>query len=227
MILFIDSTQPQLRLMVSDKNNTAAELYLRVPRSRYSEIILPNIDNLLHKLEASVKGLKAVSVNLGPGSFTGTRIGVSIAKSLAGGLKIPLIGVNTMELLTFPILMNFHERFFISVLDAKRGEIFTSVYDKEEEKWVQEPELWSPENFSERLKEFKNGVIFGSGAAQYKELEGVRFICRNESLISRETVPFIYEKFGKSEFVKPGEAEPLYIRKSDAELTKKKESSFT
>lgn len=77
--------------------------------------------------------IEAVAVSLGPGSYTGLRIGLSEAKGLAYGLNIPLIGIDTLEIMTTAVMFSNvdidSETLFIPMLDARRMEVYTAVYD--------------------------------------------------------------------------------------------------
>mgnify|MGYP000762367038 CR=1 FL=1 len=84
--------------------------------------------------EASDKNLKidAVSVSIGPGSYTGLRIGLSEAKGLAYALDVPLIGISTLEIMTVAVMFSdfFDEDvMFAPMIDARRMEVYTAVYD--------------------------------------------------------------------------------------------------
>ena len=74
----------------------------------------------------------AVAVSIGPGSYTGLRIGLSEAKGLCFGLDIPLIGVNTLKLLSVAVMFSKNigpDDYFVPMIDARRMEVFTAVYD--------------------------------------------------------------------------------------------------
>lgn len=109
----------------------------------------------------------AVAVSLGPGSYTGLRIGLSEAKGLAYALKIPLIGVDTLELLAVAAMFGpFAEpdALFVPMVDARRMEVFTGVYD-----WSLNhvskpgPMILEPDSFSELLRDHRL-MMMGSGA---------------------------------------------------------------
>ena len=76
--------------------------------------------------------IDAVAVSLGPGSYTGLRIGLSEAKGLCFGLNVPLIGINTLKLLTVEVMFRHffeEEIYFAPMIDARRKEVYTAVYD--------------------------------------------------------------------------------------------------
>lgn len=119
--------------------------------------------------EARRLGLKleAVAVSMGPGSYTGLRIGLSEAKGLAYALKVPLIGVDTLQLLSVQAMFGPEaddEALFAPMVDARRMDVFTGVYD-----WALNPVIepgaviLEPDTWAELLASHKI-MIFGSGS---------------------------------------------------------------
>lgn len=101
------------------------ELLLHRPRS-HSEGLLTSVDTLLEAASLRTDELGAVAVSIGPGSFTGLRIGVAAAKGLAFSLGLPLFGVPTLEIMAAnasPGLKNV-----CVVIDARRGEVFSALF---------------------------------------------------------------------------------------------------
>ena len=84
-----------------------------------SKELLPKIDKLLSQQKIKPNKLKGVVVNIGPGSFTGLRVGVTVANGFGYGLKIPVVGISEFE-----AIKTFYPKIDIIVLDAKRGELF-------------------------------------------------------------------------------------------------------
>jgi tRNA threonylcarbamoyladenosine biosynthesis protein TsaB len=118
--------------------------------------------------------LDAVSVSSGPGSYTGLRIGVSTAKGLCYGRGLKLIGVQTLELLCVPILLEHEEiredSLLCPMLDARRMEVYTALYDRALRP-VREvaPLIVDANSFQKELEEHPV-VFFGNGAAKCKDV---------------------------------------------------------
>jgi tRNA threonylcarbamoyladenosine biosynthesis protein TsaB len=93
----------------------------------HSETLLPEIDNAFKKNKLDINQLSAVLVSIGPGSFTGIRIGLATAKGICTGLKIPLIPFNTLELLATNVYGT--ERQILSLIDARMNEAYISIYN--------------------------------------------------------------------------------------------------
>jgi tRNA threonylcarbamoyladenosine biosynthesis protein TsaB len=96
----------------------------------HAEHLMAVIDRALTAGATSFAGLGAIAVSTGPGSFTGLRVGVSAARGLALALKIPAIGVTTLEALAAEAAVAFPGRAVLAALDAGREEIHAALYDK-------------------------------------------------------------------------------------------------
>lgn len=116
--------------------------------------------------------LDAVAVSIGPGSYTGLRIGLSEAKGLAYALDIPLIGVKTLELMTVGVMFG-HDSLpegclFAPMIDARRMEVYTAVYNLAlEEVMTPQPLILDAESYAAQLREAPV-VFFGDGSAKFK-----------------------------------------------------------
>lgn len=127
---------------------------------------------------ASELGLKldAVAVSMGPGSYTGLRIGLSEAKGLAYSLGIPLIGIDTLKLLAVSVMFSGTEipenALFAPMIDARRMEVFTAVYNMAlEELLPPQPLVLEPDSYSRFTAEHPV-LFFGNGSDKAKELLG-------------------------------------------------------
>ena len=125
-ILAIETTSTGSSLAIQKDNKIVYQDYFSL-RSSHSETIMPRIDTTLKLLEINKKELTAICVSIGPGSFTGCRIGLATAKGICTGLKIPLIAFNTLEILA----SNFYgsNRDILSILDARMGEVYIAEYN--------------------------------------------------------------------------------------------------
>jgi tRNA threonylcarbamoyl adenosine modification protein YeaZ len=138
-ILGIDSSTKNLSIGFS-QNDTG---YFGINFSKESAFmvnIISCIDHVLKKAGKSISGVDAFSVNIGPGDFTGTRIGISIAKTLALVTERPVYGIRALDVCTAGILVNSAAKikgllqkkesvFLLPVLDVKRNEVFFSIYE--------------------------------------------------------------------------------------------------
>lgn len=99
----------------------------------HAERLAPFVEKCMDEIARKEMKLDAVAVSIGPGSYTGLRIGLSLAKGLAFSLGIPLIGVSTLEILAVKVMFrNFEftgEELLVPMIDARRMEVFTGIYD--------------------------------------------------------------------------------------------------
>jgi len=135
------------------------------------------IEELLEEAHLSMANLDAVAVSKGPGSYTGLRIGVSVAKGLCYALDIPLVAVNTLDALTAGFLAEKRtgglstETLLSPMLDARRMEVYTALYDAQGNQL--EPtsaRIIDVHSFDSLLEKGKKLVLFGDGADKLLEL---------------------------------------------------------
>ena len=93
---------------------------------RHAELLVPSIETIARLAGIGVQQVGRVAVDVGPGLFTGLRVGVATAKALAAALDIPIVGCSSLELLAYP--HRRQSRLVAAVVDAKRGEVFWRLY---------------------------------------------------------------------------------------------------
>lgn len=123
-MLAIDTSTEVCNLCLWENDTTVAE-YASSSRITHTERLLPALDRLIQKSGWLKKDIGGIAVMTGPGSFTGLRIGISVAKGLAFGFGIPVIGGNVLEIVA---LQAGQEGLVCPAMDARRGEIFTALY---------------------------------------------------------------------------------------------------
>ena len=171
------------------------------------------IEELLTESSLDFNDLSAVAVSKGPGSYTGLRIGVSSAKGLCFSLDIPLIAVDTLEILARAIAIE--EGVVIPMIDARRMEVFTARFDKSfTELQPAEAMIIDADSFSD-VGVGSSLYFIGDGALKCKEvLKDERFVFMEDVVFpsAKEMVEIVYTKFLASDFVDVAYFEPFYLK---------------
>ncbi|MGM7685019.1 tRNA (adenosine(37)-N6)-threonylcarbamoyltransferase complex dimerization subunit type 1 TsaB [Cytobacillus sp. Hm23] len=127
-VLAIDSSNDVMGIALVDESKVIGEIITNVKKN-HSIRVMPAIESLLQDCNISTKELSKIVVAKGPGSYTGVRIGVTIAKTLAWSLQIPLSGVSSLEVLAAN--GHFFPGYISPLFDARRGQIYTGLYSYE------------------------------------------------------------------------------------------------
>lgn len=145
----------------------AASITVRAGR-RHGETLAPAIDALLRITGLELSAVGRVAVDVGPGLFTGLRVGVATAKALAAALAVPVVPVPSLDILAHP--HRGARRPVASVVDARRGEVFWALYEPVEGRMVSvnEPAVLPPAALAEELRRLPGNLLLtGDGARRY------------------------------------------------------------
>lgn len=174
----------------------------------------PAIQDLLNSAGIGLKQLNAIAVSIGPGSYTGLRIGLSTAKGLCYALNIPLMAIGTLDMMAEAgSKKNYNTDLLCPMIDARRMEIFTAVYKKNKEKLLEPCAMIIDENsFSDLLK--NNSILFyGNGSDKLKRLiNDQRAIFDNIEINASELIKISNKRFHIEDFNSIAYTEPMYIK---------------
>jgi len=135
----------------------------------HATFLHPAIQDVLKKVDLTVKSLSAISVIAGPGSYTGLRVGMSAAKGMCFALSLPMITVNTLEWMALSAA-NEETDLLCPMIDARRMEVYTALYARNLEEIIPPAALiLHTDSFSERL-EINQILFFGNGAEKFSKL---------------------------------------------------------
>lgn len=171
--------------------------------------------------------IDAIAVSIGPGSYTGLRIGLSEAKGLAFGLQVPLIGVNTLKLLTvstmFHHFIDDEKVLFIPMIDARRMEVYTAAYDSALEPVV-EPQamILDESSFSNLLSQGYTLVVMGNGSDKSRQVlkhDRIRFV-EGIKPVAVDMLALSEKAYREQDFIDVAYSTPLYLK--DFQATKPK-----
>ena len=131
LILNIDTSINTTYVCIA-KDETVLQYYFSDDQKSNASNLHIAIADLLQKENLTPKNLDAVAVTIGPGSYTGLRIGLATAKGLCYALNIPLITIGTLEMMAFYAIKENNEEdcLYCPMIDARRMEVFAAIYDK-------------------------------------------------------------------------------------------------
>ncbi len=220
-ILLIETSSKNCSVAISDGEELLCLCEEVSENYKQSESLHTFVEWALEGAEISLQDLDAVSLGMGPGSYTGLRIGSSAAKGFCYGLKIPLIAVNSLETMIEPFLSREFD-FVIPLLDARRMEVYTAVFNGKTGEMLSETEAKILDETS-FLEFIDQKVIFvGDGATKAKAIlqlpnaEFVEKIYPSAKFLIKKSV----EKFNHQDFEDVAYFEPYYLKEFHG--TKKK-----
>jgi len=195
----------------------------------HSSLITVYADEVLQTAKIGFKEISAVCVSMGPGSYTGLRIGASTAKGFCYALNIPLIAVNTLHSMANFYFMAHVKKISKDVLlcpmiDARRMEVFTAFFD-EELKFVRETkaDIVDENSYSDFLAS-KKIIFFGDGSQKCKQVLSKQknaIFDDTYSISSKGLISLAWEKFQKKQFEDIAYFEPFYLKDFIATIPKK------
>jgi len=176
MVLAVESSTELAGVALADEGGVLGTV--TVARGRHhAESITPAIEFLCRRVEVSLSALDAVGVDVGPGLFTGLRVGVGTAKALAFALERPLVGVSSLEVLAHAVATSGTTpgTLVVPVVDARRGEVFTARLRMTADglSWEQSEVRRAPEALAAELGALGEPVVLaGDGARRYRAILG-------------------------------------------------------
>ncbi|MFZ9481959.1 MAG: tRNA (adenosine(37)-N6)-threonylcarbamoyltransferase complex dimerization subunit type 1 TsaB [Ilumatobacteraceae bacterium] len=223
LILGIETATPQVSVAIGGHEGVLALFEVSRGR-RHAETLVPAIEFACRQAEISIDEFSAIAVDIGPGLFTGMRVGLSAAKAMAQALRIPMIGISSLDLLAFP--MRHGDRTIAAVIDARKGEVFHAMYRPVPGgvQQVSEPRCASVDDLvADILARGEQVVCVGDGALRYRdEIDGgVRCEFAEQYQSSPSAAPLVqlaHAKALREEWVNPRDIQPLYLRAPDAQI---------
>lgn len=223
LILGIESATNQVGCAIGGHEGVLASTRSSRAR-RHAETLAPQIDFVRRLARIELSEISVVAVDIGPGLYTGLRVGVATAMAAAYALNVPMIGVSSLDLLAFPV--RFSHKLIVTAIDARRGELFTAFY-RQVPGGVQrmtDYQVMSPADLAAELMAAGEEVLLiGDGAHRYAEvfngLHKVEVVHMGLSHPGAESlVELAHAQALREEFVNPSDIKPLYLRLPDAEV---------
>ena len=223
IILGIDTATPQVGCAIGGHEGVIAS-FSSAKGKRHAETLVPAIDFICRQAHVELDEIGAIAVDVGPGLFTGMRVGVATAKAMASALRVPMVGVSSLDLLAFPL--RWTNRRIVSIVDARRGEVFYASY-RQVPGGVQrlsDPQVGSPEQLCNEIQASgEECLAVGDGARRYADelIDLIKVEIADAGLAypsPSSLVQLAHARALREDFVKPWELKPVYLRKADAEI---------
>jgi tRNA threonylcarbamoyladenosine biosynthesis protein TsaB len=191
---------------------------------RHAENLTPAIEFICEQAQIELAEIGLVAVDVGPGLFTGLRVGIATAKAVAFALRVPMIGVSSLDLLAFPV--RFSPRLIVAAIDARRSELYYAFYRQVPGgvQRISEHAVGSPEDLASELLAIGEEVLLvGDGAHRYREafdgLAKVEIVDPGNSYPSAASlVQLAHARALREDFSQIDAIEPIYLRRPDAEI---------
>ncbi|MBO0714450.1 MAG: tRNA (adenosine(37)-N6)-threonylcarbamoyltransferase complex dimerization subunit type 1 TsaB [Acidimicrobiales bacterium] len=227
MILGIETATPSVAVALGRSDGVAASLQVsgRPGSQRHAETLVPAIEFLCRQAGVALESLEAVAVDVGPGLFTGLRVGVATAEAMAQALQVGIVEGSSLELLAYPFRA-WPGGLVASVVDARRSEVYYALFRPAGDHLEQltPPVVGPPEELSSVLEHRPERCLaVGDGALRYAsslERQGKVELGGRDSAHPQATalVEMARPKVERHEVVRPGSVRVLYLRKADARV---------
>jgi len=207
---FICSVSVFENLSLISSNSTEVE-------KSHSKLIIQLIDQSLKDAKIKINEVDAFAVSMGPGSYTGLRIGVSTIKGLCYSLEKPLISINTLEILSKSAFnhINDHNDFFICpMIDARRMEVFTKMLDNDFNEVEKDKALILDDKSFNDIGGGKSIYFFGDGSNKFQKITNNKNFHFIDNIISssKHMGELANIKYENNQFENLTTFEPFYIK---------------
>ena len=203
--LYIDTSSSYLYSAIIEDNKLLSEVQEEYGQS-LSEVTLPRIVSMFEKNQLTAKDIDKIIVVNGPGSFTGIRIGLTIAKVYAWSLNIPITTIYSLEAMS---ISSEEKKVHVPMINARRGYVFTAIYD-ENQKELLKPQHMKLSDLQKELEKVGEYEIITND--EFENLENTTSYVPN--------MLKIVQTFKDKEEVNPHSVNPEYLKLTEAEESK-------
>ena len=207
--LYID-TAVQLGSICLAKDDKTVGVKMSTTQNDHASWLQPAIKTLLQEHGVSLGELAAIGVSAGPGSYTGLRVSMATAKGLCYALQRPLLAISTLQIMAAGAI-DLQADFFCPMIDARRMEVFTAVYDKDLNELVKPHSLiLTQADFSKFITQ-GSIIFFGNGSEKFKPLlSHPNAFFQQVDVTAEQMIGLGYKKFIDNEFADLAYSEPYY-----------------
>src|ERR687897_3875102 len=223
IVVAIETSTPQTSVAIGSDRQIVGNISLAGQARQ--EAVTPALDQLLEWTGVRLSQVGGIAVGIGPGLFTGLRVGVETAKTLAQVLAVPIVGITSLDALAFSV--RHTHRLIVAVIDGRRREVFFAIYRALPGGVVRGTEytVGTPDHLCAELETVPGEMLaVGDGAILYRnQLEGLGSRVEFASTIrahpeAAALVELAVPRFLREEHDRLHDVVPMYLRKSDAEI---------
>jgi tRNA threonylcarbamoyladenosine biosynthesis protein TsaB len=208
-ILIIDTSLATAYCAYASAENKIEISFTNTDQQKHAEWLHVSLEKIIAAINTTT--IKAIACTIGPGSYTGIRIGLAAAKGLAFSWQKPLIGITVGELFTNLFKQEKEVEWICTLIDARRNEAFASVYNKQGLSIYPEEAIILKKDLIDAIISEKNTLFCGNGAVKLNSLyQPATLNIQSHTYQLQELVAVSFEKFSKNIFVNLVSIEPLY-----------------
>jgi len=223
LILGIETATQQVSVAIGGHEGVLGMFEVSRGR-RHAETLVPAIEFVCRQADVQIAEFGAIAVDIGPGLFTGMRVGLAAGKAIAQALRVPMIGISSLDLLSFPL--RHADRTIAAVIDARKGEVFYAFYRPVPGgvQRVTEPRVGPVDDLvADLIARGQNVVCVGDGALRYRDDIAACVNCDfAEQFVSFPSaaplVQLAHARALREDWVNPWEIQPMYLRAPDAQI---------
>ena len=223
LILGIETATERVGVSIGGHDGVIASFQITRGR-RHAETLVPAIEFMCREADVSLPEIGAIAVDVGPGLFTGMRVGIATAKAMASALEVPVITATSLELLALAVAED--DRVVVPVVDARKGEVFFSMYrgDDTAVRAVATPTCGPIDSVVAAVIERGQSVIaVGDGARRYHEAlatdHRIEIAAETFDHPSADTlVRLAHRRSLREDWITADRVEAFYLRQPDAEI---------
>ena len=222
LVLGIETSTVVSSIAIGSENGIVASMSLARGKG-HAEFVTPAIRHAAGEAGIALGSLAGIAVGLGPGLFTGMRVGVATAKTMAQALRIPVVGIPSIDVLAYGV--RHSNRLICAAADARRGEVFAAFYRQVPGgiQRLSDYQAWPPDRLAAEVQSRGQDTLFvGDGAMRYwKRMphKGTEFASYTHAYpTAAALVELALPRFIREDTDPLLELEPLYVRKTDAEI---------
>jgi tRNA threonylcarbamoyladenosine biosynthesis protein TsaB len=215
LILHIETSTKACSVALSNSGQCIAIIEKNPDDYIHGEYVTLFIEEVLTQVQKSIDELNAVSVSIGPGSYTGLRIGLSVAKGICYGLKIPLIAISSLDCLLEMGRIKHPKHTLCAVMDARRMEVYSKIETEKGEVLLEQKAVVIDEN---SFIDYDPFVYFGDGSSKLNTIWSERNLIEDPDITISASgqIASSILKYRNGDFEDMAYCKPIYLKEFGA-----------